>query len=108
MKVHFTFQRNSPQKLELEACSNSLTDPIEISSLLRKASPVPVTLINTRDCFAYDLKYSEEVVNLGKGRENVIKKVYYFDPDIDQGFPANFKQTMGYTQKTNMKDIKNL
>jgi hypothetical protein len=54
-------------------------DPIDILPLLRKSAPVPVTLINTRDCFAYDLKYTEEVINMGKGREKVIKKEYYFD-----------------------------
>ena len=43
-------------------------DPIEVLPHLRKNLPVPVTLINTRDCFAYDLKYTEEVLNLGENR----------------------------------------
>jgi hypothetical protein len=69
---------------------------------------VPVTLINTRDCFAFDLKFTEEVLDLGKGREKVIKKEYFFDPSIEDGFPQNFKQTMGYNSKTDMKYINNL
>jgi hypothetical protein len=84
------------------------TDPLEIMPFLRKGCPVPITLINTRDCFAYDLKYTEEVLNLGKGREKVIKKEYYFDPEIENGYPANYKQTMGYKDSTDMKDIQNL
>jgi len=68
-----------------------ISDPIEIIGYLRKNLPVPVTLINTRDCFAYDLKYTEEKLNLGEGREEVIRKKYYFDPEIDNGYPENFK-----------------
>lgn len=45
---------------------------------------------------------------MGKGRENVKKLEFYFDPSIDGGYPANFKQTMGYTSKTDMKNIENL
>jgi len=61
-----------------------------LQSLKRQAA-VPVTLINTRDCFAYDLKYTLEVLNLGPGREKVLKKEYYFDPLIEGGYPQNFK-----------------
>ena len=53
--------------------------------------PVPVTLINTRDCFAYDLKYTEEKINMGKDRPAVLKKEYHFDPSIEDGYPGNFK-----------------
>lgn len=35
-----------------------MIDPIDIIPILRKNAPVPVTLINTRDCFAYDLSYT--------------------------------------------------
>ena len=52
-----------------------------------------MTLINTRDCFAYDLKFTEEVLDVGNGRDKVIKKEYYFDPEA--GFPENLKQVMG-------------
>ena len=52
--------------------------------------------------------YTEEILNLGPGRENVIKKEYYFDPSIEEGYPKNFKQTMGYNSSTDMKDISNL
>ena len=67
-----------------------VSDPIDILSYLRKNLPVPVTLINTRDCFAYDLKYTEEKLDLGDGRGAVIKKEYYFDPEIESGYPENF------------------
>ena len=83
-------------------------DPLDIMNQIRKTGPVPVTLINTRDCFAYDLKYTEEVLNLGPGREKVIKKEYYFDPSIEGGFPPNFKHTLGFNNSTDMKDINNL
>ena len=33
--------------------------PLEINSALHKGSPTPVTLINTRDCFVYDLIVKE-------------------------------------------------
>jgi hypothetical protein len=72
-------------------------DPIDVIPHLKKNLPVPVTLINTRDCFAYDLKCTEEILNLGKGRENVVKKEYYFDPATPNSYPSNFKQVMGHT-----------
>lgn len=52
---------------------------------------VPITLINTRDCFAYDLLIKEEKLNMGEGRENVVKKEYYFDPQVKDSLPDNFK-----------------
>lgn len=57
------------------------SDPLDIFSFLRKGGSVPVTLINTRDCFAYDLNYTEEILDCD--RPNVVKKEYYFNPDID-------------------------
>lgn len=66
-------------------------DSLEVINTIRKQGPIPTTLINTRDCFAYDLLYTEEVLNLGKGRENVIKKEYYYDPSIEGGYPSNLK-----------------
>lgn len=66
-------------------------DPLDIKAHLKKNVPVPVTLINTRDCFAYDLKWTEQVMNLGKGREKVVKKEYYFDPLFgENSYPSNF------------------
>jgi len=85
-----------------------MIDPIEILPLLRKNAPVPVTLINTRDCFAYDLSYTEEIINAGKGREKVIKKEYYFNPEYHQTFPENFKQVVGLRHDADMSDINNL
>jgi hypothetical protein len=69
---------------------------------------VPITLINTRDCFAYDLKWTEEVMNLGPGREKVIKKEYYFDPTIEGGYPQNLKQVLGLKGDADMTKIENL
>lgn len=83
-------------------------DPIEIYPYLRKNLPVPVTLINTRDCFAYDLKFSEEKLDLGEERKNVTKKQYYFDPAIENGFPENFKQVLSLPKDADMKNIENL
>ena len=65
-------------------------DPIEICSGLKKNLPVPITLINTRDCFAYDITSIDTHLNLGPGRQNVIKKEYIFDPSIPGGYPSNF------------------
>lgn len=53
-------------------------NPNEIMNQIKHSVPIPVTLINTRDCFVYDLYVKETKVNLGKGRENAIKKEYYF------------------------------
>lgn len=55
-------------------------NPIDIVSSLHKSIPTPITLINTRDCFVYDLYVKETKLNLGKGKENVIKKEFYFTP----------------------------
>ena len=65
-------------------------DPIDICGGLKKNLPIPITLINTRDCFAYDLKWIETKIDMGPGHENVIKKELIFDPDVDGGYPANF------------------
>jgi hypothetical protein len=86
----------------------SQNDPIEVMPHLRKNLPVPVTLINTRDCFAYDLKCTENIMNLGKGREKVIKKEYHFDPEILNAYPANFKQVMGLNNNADMSKVDNL
>jgi hypothetical protein len=83
-------------------------DPIEVLPHLKKNLPVPVTLINTRDCFAYDLKYTEEILNLGKDRPAVIKKEYHFDPSIPNAYPGNFRTVMGLQKEADMKDVKNL
>ena len=71
-------------------------------------SPIPVTLINTRDCFAYDLKYEETKIDMGKNRPCVLKKEYYFDPDIENGYPENFKQVLGLPSHADMSLIENL
>jgi len=83
-------------------------DPLDIYNHLRKSGPVPITLINTRDCFAYDLKFTTEILDMGEGREKVLKKEYYFDPDIQNGIPENFKQVRGLKGDADMKDINNL
>ena len=75
---------------------------------MKKVSPIPITFINTRDCFAYDLKYVETKINMGKNRPEVLKKEYYFDPDIENGYPENFKQVLGLPSHTDMSLIENL
>ena len=85
-----------------------MIDPIEILPTLRKNAPVPVTLINTRDCFAFDLSCTEEIIDAGPGREKVVKKEYYFNPDYHQTFPENFKQVRGLDSDADMTDINNL
>jgi hypothetical protein len=52
-----------------------------------------VTLINTRDCFVYDLFVKESIVNLGKNRQNIIKREYYFPLDE---IPENYRAVLGY------------
>jgi hypothetical protein len=48
---------------------------------------LPISLIDTRDCFVFDPIIDIEKLNLGPGRENVIKKTFYFDPEV---IPSNF------------------
>jgi hypothetical protein len=43
--------------------------------------------MDTRDCFVFDPIVVTDRVNLGPGRENVIRKRFYFDPDI---LPDNY------------------
>lgn len=83
-------------------------DPLDVLPHLKKTCPVPITLINTRDCFAYDLYVQEEHLNLGPGREKVVKKTYFFDPAIKGGYPLNYKHTLGLNEKTDMSDLENL
>ena len=60
---------------------------------------MPLTLIDTRDCFAFDLIVDKEIVSLGPGREKVIKKTYYFDPEV---VPDNFSP---YVTEDAKKDV---
>ena len=83
-------------------------DPLEVFSHLKKVNPIPTTLINTRDCFAYDLKYVETKYDMGDKRPQVIKKEYYFDPEIENGYPENFKQVLGLSSTADMSQIENL
>ena len=56
-------------------------NPNEILGQLAGSLPIPLTLINTRDCFVHDLYVKETPLNMGKGRENVIKREYFFTKD---------------------------
>ena len=47
-------------------------------------TPIPISLINTRDCFVYDLRFVETKINMGRNRPNVIKKEYYFNLSIQE------------------------
>ncbi len=43
--------------------------------------------MDTRDCFVFDPIVVTERLNLGPGRENVLKKSFYFDPEV---YPDNY------------------
>ncbi len=43
--------------------------------------------MDTRDCFVFDPIVESERVNLGPGRENVVKKRFYFEPEV---IPENY------------------
>lgn len=64
-----------------------------------------MTLINTRDCFVYDLYIKETNVNLGKGRENVLKRELFFNPD---NVPDNYRSVVGLSKDVDMLDVENL
>lgn len=53
---------------------------------------MPLTLINTRDCFVHDLIVKETLVDLGPKRKQVIKREYFFNPLT---VPANYKSVLG-------------
>ena len=72
---------------------------------LAKATPTPITLISTRDCFVYNLHVKETVTNLGKGRENVIKKEFFFRPNE---LPENYRQVVGLPKDADVSDIETL
>mmetsp|Transcript_33206 Transcript_33206/g.50897 ORF Transcript_33206/g.50897 Transcript_33206/m.50897 type:complete len:229 (-) Transcript_33206:565-1251(-) len=76
--------------------------------MLKRSLPIPITLINTRDCFAYDLKCQESIVNMGPGREKVIKRRWYFDNSMPDQFPPNLKQVLGLSASADMTDPENL
>ena len=56
---------------------------------------MPITFINTRDCFAFDLVVKETIINFddlkfveGEGtRMGVVKSEYFFEPD---NLPENY------------------
>jgi hypothetical protein len=43
--------------------------------------------MDTRDCFVFDPIVVVDKVNMGPGRENVIRKRFYFDPEV---LPDNY------------------
>ena len=45
---------------------------------------------------------------MGPNRPCALKKEYYFDPDIEGGYPENFKQVMGLPPHADMTKIENL
>lgn len=79
--------------------------PIDIVSSLNKVTVIPVTLINTRDCFVYDLFIKETVLNRGKGRENILMKEYFFTPEC---VPDNYRQVVGLPKDADMTNIENM
>ena len=71
-------------------------------SQLRNSVPIPVTLINTRDCFVHDLYAKETIISKGPGRENVIKREYFFNPDTA---PDNYRQVVGQPINADLQDV---
>ncbi len=61
---------------------------------------LPISLIDTRDCFVFDI-VDVETLNLGPGRENVIKKTFYFDPEV---VPSNYDKYLD--PESNTKEYK--
>lgn len=54
---------------------------------------IPISLIDTRDCFVFDLIVDEEILNMGPSREKIIKRTFYFDPDC---IPSNYDPYLDY------------
>ena len=70
-----------------------------------KKSRVPLSLIQTRDCFAFDLYVKETVMDfetqLGcEKRKRVMKREYFFMPD---NLPENYDQFMPEATKVILK-----
>ena len=59
---------------------------------------IPISLIDTRDCFVFDPVVDIEKLNMGLGRENVIKRTFYFDPEVT---PSNYDK---YLDPANSKN----
>ena len=72
---------------------------------LKGSVPIPVTLINTRDCFVHDLIVKESILNLGEGRENVIKREYYFSKE---SLPQNYLSVVGLPKNADLDNMENL
>lgn len=80
-------------------------NPIDIMNQLKNSIPIPLTLINTRDCFVYDLYVKDTVMEMGKDRQNVLKREFYFNPE---NVPENYRQVVGLPKDADMNDIENL
>ena len=70
------------------------SNPNEILAQLKNSSPIPVTLISTRDCFVHDLHVKETLLDIlhGKQRKAIIKREYFFTPET---IPENYRQVVG-------------
>lgn len=82
-------------------------NPYDILTQLKHSAPIPtpVTLINTRDCFAYDLHVKETLLNMGSARQAVIKREFYFTPET---VPDNYTQVVGLPKDLDLNDVENL
>lgn len=54
---------------------------------------LPISLMDTRDCFVFDPIVVAEKLNLGPGREHVIRKKFYFDPEV---VPDNYDKYLDH------------
>ena len=72
-----------------------------------KHVPIPVTLIDSRDCFVYDLKFTEELMKAGE-RTPIVKKQYYFRLEDSDSLPSNFRSTLGLSEDADLSTIDDL
>ena len=64
-----------------------------------------MTLINTRDCFVYDLICEVEELDMGPGRRKVLKKQYYFRTN---NYPENYRQGAGLSKNFEINESSKL
>ena len=87
----FNFKISELKKLEnvskqfLKQGVNHLGESVKISKM--NLVNIPLSLMDSRDCFVFDPIVEEEIVSFGPGGENVIKKTFYFGPDV---LPDNY------------------
>ncbi len=65
---------------------------------------MPFCLSSTRDCFAFDLFVESEVLDMGNGRDKVLKKVFYFNPDnLPENYGTEYIKTINNVSKDKLE-----